>query len=121
MMYNINIQFVKNYKLLEVYMGKKNDEFDDRDMTVDITLEDDTVVSCSIETILEVDGKDYIALHPNFTDPDMEETIWFYEYSENPNDPNEEPELKYIEDDDEYDAVCDAYDEWLDNADFDEI
>ena len=25
------------------------------------------------------------------------------------------------EDDEEYEAVCDAYDEWLDNADFDEM
>ena len=47
--------------------------------------------------------------------------VWFYGYSENPDDPNEEPELRYIEDDDEYEAVADKFDEYLDNVEFDEI
>lgn len=102
-------------------MENKDQEYDDRDMTVDITLEDESVVSCSIETILEVSGKEYIALHPNFTNPEAEETIWFYGYSENPDDTGEEPKLTYIEDDDEYDAVCDAYDEWLDTIEFEDM
>lgn len=100
-------------------MGKDMEEFDDRDMTVDITLEDGTVVNCAIETIFSIDDKDYIALLPKLEDE--EDVVWFYGYSENPDDPNEEPVLRYIEDDDEYDDVCDAYDEWLDNADFDEM
>ena len=41
--------------------------------------------------------------------------------SENPKDPNDEPELGYIEDDEEYEAVADAFDEFLDAAEFDEI
>ncbi|MDE5716614.1 MAG: DUF1292 domain-containing protein, partial [Lachnospiraceae bacterium] len=44
-----------------------------------------------------------------------------YRYSENPKDPNEEPELGYIEDDGEYEAVADAFDEFLDAAEFDEL
>lgn len=47
--------------------------------------------------------------------------VWFYRYSENPKDPNDEPELGYIEDDEEYEAVADAFDEFLDAAEFDEI
>ena len=77
------------------------------------------VVTCAIETIFSIGDKDYIALLPNLEDE--EDVVWFYGYSENPDDPNEEPVLRYIEDDDEYDYVCDAYDEWLDNADFDEM
>lgn len=100
-------------------MGNTVEEFDDKDMTVDITLEDGTVVTCAIETIFSIGDKDYIALLPNLDEED--DVVWFYGYSENPDDPNEEPVLRYIEDDDEYDDVCDAYDEWLDNADFDEM
>jgi len=100
-------------------MGNNTEEFDDRDMTVDITMEDGTVVTCSIETIFSIGDQDYIALLPQLEEE--EDVVWFYGYSENPDDVNEEPELRYIEDDDEYDAVCDAYDEWLDNADFDEM
>ena len=94
----------------------------DEEMTVDITLENDEVVTCAVITILEVEGKDYIVLLP--LDEDGNNDVgegWFYGYSENPNDPNEEPELSYIEDDDEYEAVADAFDEYLDNCEFDEL
>ena len=47
--------------------------------------------------------------------------VWFYGYSENPDDPNEEPILAYIEDDDVYEKVADAFDEYLDSCEFDEI
>lgn len=99
----------------------KQEQFDE-EMTVDITLENDEVVTCAIITILEVEGKDYIVLLPldeNGNNEDGE--VWFYGYSENPDDPNEEPVLEYIEDDDEYEAVADAFDEYLDNCEFDEL
>lgn len=100
-------------------MGKNNEEFDERDMTVDITMEDGTIVNCEIETIFSIADQDYIALLPKLESG--EDIVWFYGYSENPDDSNEEPVLRYIEDDDEYDDVCDAYDELLDNAEFDEM
>lgn len=99
----------------------KNDNIDE-EMTVDITLENDEVVTCAVITILEVEGKDYIVLLPldeNGNNDDGE--VWFYGYSENHEDPNEEPELIYIEDDDEYEAVADAFDEYLDANEFDEL
>ena len=34
-----------------------------------------------------------------------ESEVWFYRYSENPEDPDEEPQMDYIEDDDEYEKV----------------
>ena len=36
----------------------------DEEVTVDIELDDGTVVNCSIVTIFDVDGKEYIALLP---------------------------------------------------------
>jgi len=88
-----------------------------------VTLElDEGPVECMVVTILEVDGKDYIALMPTDDEGDpAEDEVWFYGFSENPDDPNEEPELRYIEDDEEYEAVADAFDEYLDNLTFDEM
>ena len=40
------------------------EKYDDTDMTVDIELDDGTVVNCAIVTIITVNGKDYIALLP---------------------------------------------------------
>jgi uncharacterized protein YrzB (UPF0473 family) len=96
--------------------------YDDEEMTVEIELEDGTSVNCAIITILTVDKKDYIVLLPldeNGNNNDGE--VWFYGYQEDENDPNAEPELRYIEDDDEYENVADAFDEYLDNEEFDEV
>lgn len=97
-----------------------NDELLDEEMTVDIELDDGTTVSCAIVTILTVNEKDYIVLLPLNEDSQTEDgEVWFYGYKEDENDPNVEPELIYIESDDEYEAVADAFDEFLDNAEFD--
>ncbi len=102
-------------------MGKKQD-YDDEEMTVELELEDGTLVNCAVITIITVKDKDYIALLPLDEDGENEDgEVWFYGYSENPDDPNEEPELIYIADDEEYEAVADAFDEYLDNCEFDEI
>lgn len=101
-------------------MGNKFDEIDE-EMTVTLELDEGTV-TCAIITILEVDGRDYIVLMPldeNGQNDDGE--VWIYRYSENPDDPNEEPEIEYIEDDEEYEKVEDAFDEYLDSCEFDEL
>lgn len=100
----------------------KNNDFNDEEMTVELELEDGAVVNCAVITILESEGKDYIALLPLNEEGENEDgEVWFYGYSENPDDPNEEPELRYIEDDAEYERVADAFDEYLDNCEFDEL
>ena len=100
----------------------KNNNFEDEEMTVELELEDGTLVTCAIITILTVQGNDYIVLLPLDEDGENEDgEVWFYGYSENPDDPNEEPELKFIESDEEYEMVADAFDEYLDNCEFDEI
>ena len=98
---------------------QKPDENDDINMTVEIELEDGAKVTCAIITILTVNKKDYIVLLP--LDDEGQSTdgeVWFYGYKEDENDPNVEPELIYIEDDAEYEAVADAFDEFLDNEEF---
>lgn len=92
------------------------------DITVELELEDGKVVNCAIITILEVDGKDYIALLP-MVDEDDENygDVWFYEYLEDDDDSDDEPELKYIDDDNVYEAVADAFDEFLDKQEYDEL
>ncbi len=99
-----------------------NKDYDDEEMTVELELEDGSMVNCAIITILTVEKKDYIVLLP--LDEKGENTdgeVWFYRYSENPDDSNEEPDLGYIEDDEEYEKVADAFDEYLDNCEFDEL
>lgn len=91
------------------------------EMTVDIELDDGTV-TCSVVTIFSVGEENYIALLPLGENGDTADgEVWIYGYSENPNDPNEEPELRYIDDDAEYERAADAFDEYLDNCEFDEI
>jgi len=92
----------------------------DEEMKVELSLDDGQTVICEVITILEVNGKDYIALLPEGQDDIEDQDVWFYSYSENPNDPNEEPNLEYIDDDEEYEAVCDAFDEFLDDLEYDE-
>lgn len=94
---------------------------EDEEMTVELELDDGRNVTCAIVTILTVQSQDYIVLLP--LDENGENTdgeVWFYRYRENEADPNEEPELSYIDDDAEYEIVADAFDEYLDNAEFDE-
>ena len=94
----------------------------DEEMTVTITLEDDSEIVCAVVTIFEASGKDYIALLPLDENGENEDgEVWIYRYSENPDDPNEEPVLEYIDDDAEYEMAEDAFDEYLDSVEFDEL
>lgn len=105
-------------------MGKKDTDngYDAEEMTVELELDNGTTVTCAIVTILTVSEQDYIVLLPlDENGENSEGEVWFYRYSENPDDLNEEPELGYIDDDDEYEAVADAFDEYLDASEFDEL
>ena len=103
----------------------KNDENiypEDTDITVELELDDGSKVNCAIITILTVDGQDYICLLP-MVDEDDENygEVWFYEYHEDGDDEDSDPDLAYIEDDEVYEKVADAFDEFLDGQEFDEI
>ena len=91
----------------------------DEEMTVTMELEDGESVTCAIITILTVNEKDYIILLPLDEKGENEDgEVWIYGYKEDESDPNAEPELFFIEDEDEYDAVSDAFDEYLDQVEF---
>ena len=83
----------------------------EEEMSVELELEDGTLVNCAVITILDVAEKSYIVLLP------LDESG----QNEDGENPDEEPELRYIEDDDEYEMVADAFDEYLDNCEFDEL
>ena len=103
-------------------MNNKINEIPEEEMTVDIELDNGETVECSIITIFEVDNKEYIALLPMVDEDDeLYGNYWIYGYSENPDNVNEEPVLRPIEDEDEYEAALDAFDEYLDEQEFDEI
>ncbi|MGN1314124.1 MAG: DUF1292 domain-containing protein [Lachnospiraceae bacterium] len=94
----------------------------DEEMSVEITLEDGTIVNCAIITIIHVDDSDYIALLPLDEKGENEDgETWFYRYRENPEDPNEEPILEFIDSDEEWERVEEAFDEYLDSCEFDEL
>ena len=97
-------------------------ESNDEEMTVTLDLEDGSSVECAIVTILTVNNQDYIVLLPLDENGEIEDgEVWFYRYSDNQNDPTEEPGRDSIDDDNEYEAVADAFDEFLDTREFDEI
>ena len=54
-------------------------------------------------------------------DEDDEIDVWFYELIGDVEDLSKEPELVYIEDDETYEKVTDAFDEYLDTLEFNEM
>ncbi len=82
---------------------------------VTLEMDDGTVVDCDVLSIFSVNipggSGNYIALIDSAAGDDGE--IWFYGCKMNPDDPDDF-ELIDIKDDDEFEAVCDAFDELLD-------
>ena len=95
----------------------KEDIIPEKD-TVTLTLDDDTEVECEIVSIFPVGEKEYIALLPLDGNEAEDGEVFIYRYTESADG---EPNLENIEDDDEYEAVADAFDELLDSEEFDEI
>ena len=88
--------------------------------TVTLTLEDDTEVECAILAIFPADENQYIALMPLDEDGEQKgEDIYLYRFIDNGDD--EEPDLENIDDDEEFEIASDAFDELLDNWEFDEM
>ncbi|MDD7267512.1 MAG: DUF1292 domain-containing protein [Lachnospiraceae bacterium] len=86
--------------------------------TVTLTLDDDQEVECEIITIFEVGEKEYIALTPLGEEEEEEAEVFIYEFIDNGEDA--EPELKNIEDDEEYLKVADELDRIFDEMDVEE-
>ena len=83
-----------------------------------MTLDNDEVVECAILTIYEVNDREYIALLPLDEDGENDSgDVYLYRYEET----DGEPALDNIDDDDEYEIAADAFDEWLDTQEFEEL
>ncbi len=83
--------------------------------TVTLTLDDDTEIVCDVITIFPCGDKDYIALLPRDYGDNSE--VYLYEFVED----GDEPTLLNIDSDEEFEAVSDAFDEWLDSEEFDDM
>lgn len=93
---------------------------DDTDILVTLDLDDGTQVECEILTIFTVGEQDYIALLPldDKGEPNEEGEVFIYRYFE---DAEGNPSLENIQDDEEYEAVSDRFDELLDEAEFNDM
>lgn len=88
------------------------------EMTVTLTLDDGSELECAVLTIFPVGEQQYIALVPIEENGEEEGEVFLYRFNELEND---ELELLNIEDDEEYERVADAFDELLDEEEFDEM
>ena len=103
----------------------KKDNFTDlddnmEDMRVTLDLDDGSSVECRILTIFEACDRDYIALFPQDEngEDNADGEVYIYRYAE---DADGNPSLDNIEDDEEYEAVSDKFDELLDEELFDSM
>ena len=92
-------------------------EQQNEEITVTLTLDNDEVLECAVLTIYEAGSRQYIALLPLDENGEEEGDVYIYRYIET--DP-ENPDLENIEDDEEYEIAADAFDEWLDEQEFEE-
>lgn len=100
-------------------MAKPDNKNDQDDILVTLDMDDGSQVECEILTIFEVKGQDYIALLPldEEGNPNAEGTVCTYRYFE---DDEGNPSLENIDNDEEYEAVEERFDELLDEAEWEE-
>ena len=89
------------------------EEADDIRVTLEL---DEGEVECSILTIFEAGGRDYIALMPQDKQGNETGDVYLYRYSE---DEEGLPSIDPIESDEEYEIAADKFDEFLDDNMFD--
>ena len=83
---------------------------------VTLTLEDGSEVVCDIIAVFPCGEKEYIALLPENSGEEGE--VYLYQFIQTGDD---EIDLVNIEDDEEFEAVSEAFDEFLDSEEFDEL
>ncbi len=90
----------------------------EEEMTVTLDLDDGTQLECVVLTIFEAGERDYIALLPMEGAEAEEGEVYLYRYIE---DEEGNPNLDNIRDDAEYEIVEEAFDELLDEQEYDEL
>lgn len=99
--------------------SKPNQNQKNEEITVTLTLEDDSELECVVLTTLDAGGKKYMALLPMREEGDEEEgEVFLYRYTQSEDGL---PVLDNIESDEEYDIAAEAFDSWLDDQEFDEL
>ena len=99
-------------------MNENSMLYEDNNDQITLTLEDGSELVCDVIAIFPVDGKNYIALLPlNEQGENEDGEVFIYRFREE----NGMPVLENIEDDDEYEAASDGFDEWLDALEYDEL
>lgn len=98
--------------------NKNNNAAEENADTVTLNLEDGTVLECDVLAIFPAGDNQYIALLPQEPYEDYEEgEVFLYRFKELPDN---EIQLDSIESDEEYEIVADAFDEILDEEEFNE-
>ena len=95
-----------------------SDQFNNEEVTVTLTLDNDETLECAVLTIYSVGEQEYIALLPIDDEQNEDGDVYLYRYIVTEDG---EPTLENIEDDDEYEAAADAFDEWLDEQEYEEL
>ncbi len=85
--------------------------------SITLSLDDGTDLNCVVLDIFSVDDKEYIALQPEEGEAE-EDSVFLYRYIQ---EGDEDPQLLNIDDDDEFEAVADAFEELLDSQDYDDL
>ena len=89
-------------------------------LTVTLTLENDEELECAVLTIFESDGREYIALLPLDENGDSGDgQVYLYRFIDNGED--EEPGLENILEDEEFERVSEAFNDWMEEQDFGDI
>lgn len=91
---------------------------EDEELFVTLELDDGQEMECQVIMIFEVEEQDYIALLPTEGEEYENGEVYLYRYAE---DEEGNPSLDNIESEDEYEMVADAFDEILDEEEYDEI
>ena len=89
-------------------------------LTVTLTLENDEELECAVLTIFEADGREYIALLPLDENGNSDDgQVYLYRFIDNGED--EEPGLENILEDEEFERVSEAFNDWMEEQDFGDI
>lgn len=88
------------------------------DWTVTLYLEDDTEQECRAVARFETQGTEYVALLPLEGPGSEDGDVYLYRYIE---DENGEPGIDNIATDEEYEIAADAYDEYLDDLEYENL
>lgn len=85
--------------------------------SITLSLDDGTELNCVVLEIFTVNDKEYIALQPEEGEEE-EDNVFLYRFIQ---EGDEDPQLLNIDDDDEFEAVADAFEEILDSMEYDEL